>query len=66
MRLVYPKLISNVKISFSQDNSIIMLAISPIVYFTLYAYLDNVLPSEYGTRKGLCFCLSSLFTRKKR
>ena len=37
--------------------SMIMLFIDIILYGLLAAYLDNVIPSEYGIRKSPWFCL---------
>ena len=41
--------------SFTVNDSLMMLAIDTVAFFILYAYLDEVLPNEYGSRKSAFF-----------
>jgi ATP-binding cassette subfamily A (ABC1) protein 3 len=64
-RIVYEGLIGiNNPIVFSINSSLMMLCVDTVLYFTLYVYLDQVLPNEYGTHKHPCFLFKGLFRRK--
>jgi hypothetical protein len=56
--------------NYSMDMCFSVMAISLAVFFWLGIWLDNVLPSPYGLRKGWCFCLSPRYwcggTRRTR
>jgi hypothetical protein len=43
--------------------SLLSLYLAPIVYFVIFLYLDQVLPSEYGIAKHPLFCF--IYTNKK-
>ena len=45
---------------------LIMLALDTLLYGLLAAWLDNILPTEYGTRRPPWFCLLPSFWRTAR
>jgi ATP-binding cassette subfamily A (ABC1) protein 3 len=44
-------------IQFSNNSALLMMLFDLVLYFTLYVYLDNVIPNEYGTHKSPFFFL---------
>lgn len=46
-----------------------MLLLDAVVFWVLGWYLENVLPHDWGVRKGICFCVTRNYwcgNRKKR
>ena len=55
--------INDVYNNYKFSSSLIMMAISFGVLTLLGLYLDNVLPSTYGVRKPIYFCLTPRYWR---
>ena len=55
--------------NYSFNSSLQMMTLSAILFTFLGLYLDKVVPSTYGKRRGVCWCVSSQYYgcgRKKR
>lgn len=46
---------------FSPQKAMMMLLLDSIIYLSLYFYLDEVFPNEYGVKKHPLFCLDFIF-----
>jgi ATP-binding cassette, subfamily A (ABC1), member 3 len=52
--------------NYSLSSCLIVMVISLFLFFFIGIWLDNVLPSAYGLRKGWCFCLTPSFWCRAR
>lgn len=55
---VVPANMSTVYQNYALSDMLIVMTISLFLFFFVGIWLDNVLPSAYGLRKNVCFCLS--------